>query len=684
MSILPDLKARFHAALAGMVDDPAEMVELVRRSQDPKFGDYQANMAMPLAKRLGRPPRQIAAEIVARLDVSDLCAPPEIAGPGFINLRIHERWLIERLTAALGDPRLGVAPVARPRTFVIDFSAPNVAKPMHVGHIRSTVIGDALCRVLRFLGHRVISDNHIGDWGTQFGMILYGYKHFLNADAYRQNPVEELARLYKVVRQLMDYRASFVREVAIDLVALKKRKVYELSEARIKATNTKTAEKLGDEIRRAQNDLDDAVSELTKIENNRSAIENDPRLSKLAADHPTIRLDVLAETAKLHAGDAENRRLWSEFLPHCEDEIDRMYRRLGVTFDHTLGESFYEDRLAAVVEELLGRGIACESDGAVCIFIDGIETPMLVRKKDGAFLYGTTDLATIRYRMDQWRPDAILYVVDHRQSLHFKQLFAAARLLGYENVELQHVSFGTVLGDDGRPFKTRAGDTVGLESLLDEAVRRALEIVSANDDAKPEGRELSDDQRRQIAERVGIAALKYADLSQNRTSDYVFSYDKMLAMSGNTATYMQYAYARVRSIFSKGNIDIDALRSAGTVPIFASGTVPIFASAKIGLSPSAPPSAAISLDSPAERALAVELLRFSEALDLTAADYRPNQLTAYLFDVANRYSTFFEQCHVLRAPNEALRHSRLLLCDLTARTIQKGLKLLGIEVVEKM
>ncbi len=624
MSILPVLKERFHAALTGMVDDPAEMVELVRRSQDPKFGDYQANMAMPLAKRLGRPPREIAAEIVARLDVADLCAPPEIAGPGFINLRVRDDWLIERLSAAVDDPRLGVAPVAKPRTFVIDFSAPNVAKPMHVGHIRSTVIGDALCRVLRFLGHTTISDNHIGDWGTQFGMILYGYKHFLNAEAYRRNPVEELARLYKAVRKLIDD-------------------------------------------------------------------EEEP----LAASQPPqenatgpIQSAVLAETAKLHAGDAENRRLWAEFLPFCEDEIDRMYKRLGVTFDHTLGESFYEDRLAAVVEELLRRGIARESDGAVCIFLDGIETPMIVRKKDGAFLYGTTDLATIRYRMETWRPEAILYVVDHRQSLHFKQLFAAARLLGYDNVELQHVSFGTVLGDDGRPFKTRAGDTVGLESLLDEAVRRALEIVSANDDAKPDGPELSDRQRRQVAESVGIAALKYADLSQNRTSDYVFSYDKMLAMSGNTATYMQYAYARVRSIFAKGNIDVAALR-AGTVPVF-SGTVPVFVSAKTGLSPSSPPSppqpagAPILLDSPAERALAVELLRFSEALEMTAADYRPNQLTAYLFDLANRYSTFFEQCHVLRAPSDELRQSRLLLCDLTARTIQKGLELLGIEVVEKM
>ena len=578
MSILTELKERFRKALTGMVDDPADLLELVRRGQDPKFGDYQANMAMPLGKRLGRPPREIAAEIVQRLDVADICREPEIAGPGFINLRLKEPWLAEKLSAAVLSPRLGVATVPNPRTFVVDYSAPNVAKPMHVGHIRSTVIGDALCRVLRFLGHRAISDNHIGDWGTQFGMILYGYKHFLDTEAYRQNPVEELARLYRKVRSLMD-------------------------------------------------------------------------------EQPEINSAVLAETAKLHAGDPENRRLWKKSLPHCEDEIDRVYRRLDVTFDHTLGESFYHDRLAQLVDDLMQRGIAKESNGAICIFIEGQKTPMIVRKSDGAFLYGTTDLATIHYRMANWRPDAILYVVDYRQSLHFQQLFAAAGMLGYDNVELQHVSFGTVLGNDGRPFKTRSGDTVGLEGLLDEAVRRALEIVSAGDDAKPDGPELSDQQRRQIAETVGIAALKYADLSQNRTSDYVFSYDKMLAMTGNTATYMQYAYARVRSIFAKGNFDVDALRDS---------------------------DAPILLDSPAERALALELLRFSEALDLTVADYRPNQLTAYLFDLANRYSTFFEQCHVLRAETDALRQSRLLLCDLTARTIQKGLELLGISVVERM
>jgi arginyl-tRNA synthetase len=635
MSILPQLRERFRVALAGLADQPDECLEQIRRSQDPKFGDYQANFAMPLAKRLRRPPREVAAEVVGRLELSDLCERPEIAGPGFINLRIRNDVLARQLSAAVGDGRLGVPPAVRPRTFVVDFSAPNVAKPMHVGHIRSTVIGDALCRVLRFLGHEVISDNHIGDWGTQFGMILYGWRHFRDEEAYRRNPVEELARLYRHVRRLMDEEES--------------------------SRHTACAE---------------------AEESSRHTACADASAHGVCGIGGGIQEAVLAETAKLHAGDEENRRLWAEFLPFCEDEIGRMYRRLDVTFDHTLGESFYEDRLAPLVDELLRRGIARESDDAVCVFLDGIETPMLVRKKDGAFLYGTTDLATIRYRMDCWRPDAVLYVVDHRQSLHFQQLFAAARLLGYKDVELQHVSFGTVLGDDGRPFKTRSGDTVGLEGLLDEAVRRALEIVSTGDDAKPDGPELSPDERRQIAEVVGIAALKYADLSQNRTSDYVFSYDKMLAMSGNTATYMQYAYARVRSIFAKGNVDVEALRAAaekGTGPICRNG--PEGALHKLDPTPFPPP---ILLDSPAERALGLELLHFSEALDLTLADYRPNQLTAYLFDLANRYSTFFEQCHVLRADSEELRQSRLLLCDLTARTIQKGLELLGIKVVEKM
>jgi arginyl-tRNA synthetase len=339
------------------------------------------------------------------------------------------------------------------------------------------------------------------------------------------------------------------------------------------------------------------------------------------------------------------------------EAIQHLYDRLGVTFDETLGESFYHDRLAKVVGELRAAGIARESDGAECVFLEGYDAPMIVQKKDGAFLYGTSDLATIQYRQERWQPDALLYVVDHRQSLHFEQLFATAKKWGYDQIEFQHVSFGTVLGEDGRPYKTRSGDTVGLLGLLDEAVERAAAIVAANDDAKPGGAELSAEARSEIAKIVGIGALKYADLSQNRTSDYTFSYDKMLAMNGNTATYMQYAYARVRSIFRRGGIDAAALRKSG---------------------------AKITLSAPAERALAVELLRFAAALEDVIADYRPNQLTTYLFALAGRYSTFFDQCPVLKAETEELRNSRLLLCDLTARTLKQGLALLGIDVVEQM
>jgi arginyl-tRNA synthetase len=337
-------------------------------------------------------------------------------------------------------------------------------------------------------------------------------------------------------------------------------------------------------------------------------------------------------------------------------EIDETYRRLGVSFDHTLGESFYEEALPGVVNDLKSKSLARESDGALCVFLEGHETPFIVQKQDGAFLYATTDLATIQYRIKNWRPDAILYVVDHRQSLHFAQLFATARLWGYGNVELQHISFGTVLGDDGRPFKTRSGASVGLMGLLDEAVERAYRIVCENDDARPTPL-LSAEDRRLVAERIGIGAIKYADLAHNRTSDYKFSYDKMLAMTGNTAAYMQYSYARVRSIFEKGAVDPVALRHSG---------------------------AKISLEHPAERALGLALLQFSEALERVVADYRPNLLTEYLYELAGKYSNFFENCPVLKAETDELRTSRLLLCDLTARTLGRGLDLLGIQVVERM
>ncbi|MGL6226988.1 MAG: arginine--tRNA ligase [Thermoguttaceae bacterium] len=603
--ILQILRDRFHAALTELTELPESFLELIRPSQDPKFGDFQANMAMSLGKKLGKSPRDVAAEIVARLQIDDLAYSPEIAGPGFINLRIRETALAELLQNALCDvDRLAVAelPLHQQRRILIDYSAPNVAKSMHVGHIRSTVIGHSLTRVLRFLGHEVMTDNHIGDWGTQFGMILYGYKHFRDEKAFETEPVQELSRLYRLVRQMMD--------------------------------NPELPDPLGQKVP-----------------------EN-------------IKEQVLEETAKLHNGNEENLVLWNRFLPICLIEIQGIYDRLGIHFDHTLGESYYQSRLAPLVEGLVRAGIATETEGAIGIFLDGQEVPMLIRKKDGAFLYSTTDLATIQYRMEQFQPDIILYVVDFRQSHHFTQLFGAIariretdpELLSVQKEvdfpELLHVKFGTVLGEDGKPFKTRSGETVGLELLLDEAEHRAFQVITANEESKTdEGNRLNEEERKETARRIGLGALIYADLSQNRESDYVFSFDKMLAMNGNTATYMQYAYARVCSIFTRGQIDPALIRTT---------------------------SDPIQLDTPEERTLALELLKFDDALESVARDYRPNHLTAYLFELANRYSNFFEHCPVLRAENSTTRISRLKLCDLTARTIKKGLELLGIETVEQM
>lgn len=654
MNLLSALKERFRPALAELVPDAArreEMLSLVRPAQEARFGDYQANFAMPLGKALGRPPREVAQQIVARSELDDLVEPPEIAGPGFINLRFRDGWLAQQLMHAVQDERLLVAVADQPRTIVLDYSSPNVAKPMHVGHIRSTVIGDALYRTLRFLGHRVISDNHLGDWGTQFGMILYGYKHFADRAAYAANPVAELARLYQLVHRLVDYRESLATLPAREQALRSKEEELHRLEAAL--PKGKPEKKASEQRQRLQEACQSLREEIASLHARIAAVRSDPQLAALAEAHPQIDEAVLEETARLHAGDPENMRLWHEFLPHCRDEIARVYRRLNVAFDYEYGESFYQPMLAEVVDDLVRRGLARESQGAICVFLDGFETPMIIQKKDGAFLYATTDLATLRFRMQTWHPDAILYVVDHRQSEHFEKLFAAARLWGYDRVELTHVKFGTVMGPDGRPFKTRAGGAAGLESLLDEAVRRAAAVVEAND---TEGR-LTAQQRREVAEVVGIGALKYADLAQNRTTDYIFSYDKMLLMNGNTATYMQYSYARVRSIFAKGGLDADAVRAAG---------------------------GKILLAHPAERALGVQLLKLEETLAQVAAEYMPHYLTGYLFALAKAYSTFFESCPVLRAEDDACRTSRLLVCDLTARTIRLGLELLGIGVVDKM
>ena len=658
MNILQELKQRFQATLTQLVDDPSAELEMIRPAQDARFGDYQANCAMPLGKKLGKPPRDVAQQIVEQLDLNDLCDNPEIAGPGFINLRLLDDWIQTQLQHSVSDERLGVTPTASPRTYIIDFSSPNVAKPMHVGHIRSTVIGDSLCRIFRFLGHQVISDNHLGDWGTQFGMIIYGYRNFALSEAYKQEPVQELGRVYRVVRGIMDHYDALDRQPVVAQRIAQLQTEVEQAERQAEEETEKAAKKKATKAcKKLRGQLNEAVAEQKSLSQKIEKAADDPEFAERLAAHKTIRDDVLAETAKLHSGDPENLQLWKEFLPKCRDEIERVYNRLQVSFDEELGESFYHDRLEAVVDDLQAKGLATESEGATCVFLDGFEAPMIVRKKDGAFLYATTDLATLQYRVERWSPDAILYVVDFRQSDHFDKLFAAARRWGIENVELRHVEFGTVLGEDGKPFKTRAGDTVGLESLLDAAVEHAAQVVNENDDTKPQGAELSTAQRQEIADVVGHAAIKYADLSQNRASDYVYSEDKMVALRGNTATYLQYSYARVQSIFARGGIDIESLRQ-GNVPI--------------------------SIAHEKERALALQLLRFSEALTEVDVDYRPNHLTNYLYELATLFSGFFEACPVIKADTPELRDSRALLCDLVARTLKTGLSLLGIQVVEKM
>jgi arginyl-tRNA synthetase len=636
MNLLQQLQQRFYDALSSLVSDDADratLAAMVKPTQDPKHGDYQANCAMPLSKRLGPNVKapEVAREIISRLDLGEMLEPPQVAGPGFINLRLRSDWLARQVQATAKDERLGIESAASSRTYVIDYSSPNVAKPMHVGHLRSTIIGDALARLFRFLGHHVVTDNHLGDWGTQFGMLLYGYKHLLNKEAYAKDPVRELARLYLEVRNLdktfsilslgfhrLLNREAFQKEPIVELA-----RVFLMAQKRVK-----------------EQDEDEEEGEVPN----------------------PIATAYRQETAKLHAGDPENVALWHKFMPSCLEEIQRVYDRLGVLkFDEVHGESFYNPMLPGVVKDVLEKGIAQKSEGAVAIFFEEGQPPALVQKRDGAFTYTTSDLATIQYRVKEWHPDAILYVVDFRQSLHFKNLFGAARRWGYDRVSLEHVSFGSVLGKDRRPIKTREGGGVSLENLLDEAVNRAELVFLRNRvEAAQRGEEvpeLSPEEQRETFEAIGLGAVKYADLSQNRDSDYVFDWDKMLAMNGNTATYMQYAYVRNRGIFRKGNESEQPFRAAPPLP---------------------------SLQRPEERALAVQLLRFNEALAAAAAEYKPNLITAYLWDLAKSYSGFFQNCPVLKAETPELRQSRLLLCDLTARVIQRGLDLLGIRTMERM
>ena len=583
------IELRLQAAVRAALPDADVSAVLVRPCPDPKFGDYQSNALMSLAKALKLNPRQLAEQVKAALDVAAWCQPVEIAGAGFLNFRLKSEALAETLAAASRGDHLFFEKTASPRTIVVDFSSPNVAKPMHVGHIRSTGIGDALQRILRLLGHRVVTDNHIGDWGTQFGKLLLGWKQILDREALNRDAIAELERLYKVINAECDANPERLEEAKAELV-------------------------------------------------------------------------------KLQAGDNENTAIWKEMIRLSQAQFDTIYGRLGVQFDVTLGESFYNPWLSGVVADLKQRGIARESEGAVGVFSDGsvppkedpflvnregewVADPALVCKSDGGFNYTTTDLATIDYRLKTWAPDEIIYVVDDRQSGHFKKLFTVFsrwQPTAAKNVRLVHVGFGKILGDDGRPFKTRSGDTVKLGELLDEAKERALKIVTDKNPEFPVA------QRQEIARVTGLGAVKYADLLPNRQSDYIFSWEKMLALQGNTAPYLQYAYARIASIRRKAQGEATGVES-GNILLAASDEI----------------------------ALAKHLLNFGLTLEAAAVEYRPNYLCNYLYELAGKFTSFYENCPVLKT-DAVTKASRINLIELTAKVLKSGLETIGIETVDQM
>ncbi|MGO9199687.1 MAG: arginine--tRNA ligase [Limisphaerales bacterium] len=596
MSVLPYkvIERRLHQALKAVLPEADTAAVLVRPCPDPKFGDYQTNALISLAKAWKMNPRHLAAAVVAKLDLAGWCEPVEIAGAGFLNFRLDAPALARTLQAAAQGRHLFFEKAAQPRTVVVDFSSPNAAKPMHVGHIRSTILGDSLARVLRLLGHNVITDNHLGDWGTQFGMLLAGWKTALDSARLQTDPLDEMERIYKLISARCDPDKPGFDQATLD---------------------------------RAR-----------------------------------------AELVKLQAGDAENLAVWREMIRLSQSQFNSIYGRLGVKFDYTLGESFYNPQLKATVEELFQRGIAIESRGAKAVFSDAslppkedpflvhkqgewAANPFLVQKTDGAFNYATTDLATLARRVETWHADEVIYVTDGRQQLHFRQLFATFRRWHPEAAtKLAHVWFGSILGEDGKPFKTRSGQTVRLSELLDEAEERAFQVVSEKSPELPEA------QRREIARIVGLGAVKYADLLPNRQSDYVFSWNKLLALNGNTAPYLQYACARIRSIFRKGGPD-------AAQPM--------------------QPDARLELSAPEEIALAKHFLRFGLVLEAVADDYRPNFLCNYLFELAGHFTAFYENCPVLKS-EPAQRAARLVLCGLTARLLQQGLEVLGLETLDQM
>jgi arginyl-tRNA synthetase len=554
------------ALIAAGLPDAGE----VTPATDPRFGDYQTNAALVLAKQRGEKPRDVAEKILAHLEVSDVSEEPTVAGAGFINFTLRPDAIAKKALEILADKRLGVARSPSPKKIVIDFGSPNVAKPMHIGHIRSTVLGDALARIAQFLGHEVIRDNHIGDWGTQFGMVIWGWRNLLDRPSLERDPIAEIVRIYK-------------------------------------ETNERSTS-------------DSAVREACR-----------------------------EELVKLQAGDPENFAIWKQCVELSMQDFERIYGLLDIHYDIQRSESFYNDRLPGVVERLLKSGIAEISEGAVCVFFRDIpelaDKPCIIRKRDGGFNYATTDVATVDYRINDLKADTVWLVVGAPQILHFKQIFAIARREGYA-ADFRHITFGSILGEDRKLMKTRSGDNVSLREVLDEAVLRARKIV------EEKNQDLSNADKTEIAEKIGIGAVKYADLSQYRMTDYIFSWDRMLSLQGNTAPYLQNAYVRVRSIF----------RKAGTP------------AGKIDK---------LILTEATEINLAKRLAQFAEVVPQVLNDFRPNILANYLFELANGFHAFYEACPVLKS-EELVRESRLTLSELTARVLQCGLDLLGIKVPEKM
>lgn len=581
---LEQLKYQFKQALVAAFGSAyAEVDPILGAASNPKFGDYQANVALSLAKKLGQPPRAIAEQLIQQLDVSNICEPPTVAGPGFINLTLKLAYLEAQLSAIQSDPQIGVTTTKNPDRVVVDFSSPNIAKEMHVGHLRSTIIGDCIACVLEFRGHDVLRINHVGDWGTQFGMLI----------AY-------------------------------------------LREAHPEALTTANALDLGDLVtlyRQAKQRFD---------------------------EDETFREAARLEVVRLQTGSEDTQSAWQLLCEQSRQEFQKIYDLLDVKLIER-GESFYNRLLPVVVEELDHLGLLVEDAGAKCVFLEGFTNkeneplPLIIQKSDGGYNYATTDLAALRYRIGQDQANRIIYVTDAGQANHFAQVFQVARRAGWipDDVELVHVPFGLVLGEGGKKLKTRSGETVRLQDLLDQAIAHARADLEIR--LKEEGRAETEEFIFHVAQTVGIDAVKYADLSQNRTSNYIFSYDKMLALKGNTAPYMLYAYVRTQGISREGNIELQQLGA----------------------------NAKILLREETELTLAKHLLRLDEVIIDVEQELLPNHLCEYLYQLSDKFNKFYEDCPVLKS-EEPIRTSRLLLCDLTARTLKLGLSLLGISVLERM